>query len=266
MSYLNRFRLDGYCSIVTGGAQGIGKAIAKALAEAGSDIVIADVDWEKANQTVEELSEYQVDALAVPCDIRKPEDAKRVALAAVDRFGKIDVLVNNAGICRHERAEEMSYEDWFDVIQTNLTGTFLMSQAVGKEMIRRNKGSIINISSMSGMIVNTPQRQCAFNASKGGIIQLTKSLAFEWAEFGIRVNSIAPGYVKVESNSVIYEGGPHPIRKFGEDIEKTWIGLTPLRRAGVPDDFAGLAIYLASEASSFATGSVFLVDGGYSVL
>lgn len=263
---LDIFKLDGYCSIVTGGTQGIGRGIALALADAGSNIVIADIATDKSQLIVEELQAKGVEAIFVQCDITNPEHVNQVVKSAMERFGKIDVLVNNAGICKHERAEEMSFKDWYDVINVNLNGTFLMSQAVGKEMIKRQKGSIINISSMSGMIVNTPQRQCAFNVSKGGLIQLTKSLAFEWAEFGIRVNSIAPGYVEVENNKVIYDGGPHPIRKFGDDIEKTWIGLTPLGRVGKPQDMAGLAIYLASEASSFATGSIMLVDGGYSVL
>jgi len=258
MSVLDQFKLDGYCSIVTGGATGLGKAMAKALAEAGSDIVISDINFEEAEKTIGEMKSLGVKAAAVKGDVTIPEDCERVVGFAVKQFGKIDVLVNNAGICKHEKAENMRYEDWLKVINVNLNSVFLMSQAAGQHMIRQRKGSIINISSMSGIIVNTPQGQCSYNASKGGVIMLTKSLAAEWVKHNIRVNTIAPTYMETELLQELMRTGDK------EMIQK-WKDLTPMGRFGKPEEMGGMVVYLASEASSLATGSVFVLDGGYTI-
>ena len=258
MSVLDLFKLDGYCSIVTGGATGLGKAMATALAEAGSDIVIADINLAMAETTASDLRKLGRTVIAVACDVTNEDDCAKVVSAAIAKFGKIDVLINNAGICKHIPAEDMTYVQWMEVINVNLNGTFLMARNVGREMIKRKKGSIINISSMSGIIVNTPQTQSSYNASKGAVIMLTKSLASEWVGYNIRVNSIAPTYMNTELISELVANGD-------QAMTQKWIDMTPMKRFGEPKELGGLAVYLASEASSLATGSVFVIDGGYTV-
>jgi len=258
MGTLEKFSLKGYCSVVTGAAIGLGRAMSLALAEAGSNIVIADINLENAEKTAEEIRQKGVQAIAVKCDVTNADDCKHAAEEAVNAFGRIDVLINNAGICQHVNAEDMKYEDWLRVMNINLNGVFLMSQAVGRIMIKQQKGSIINISSMSGMIVNQPQGQCSYNASKAGVIGLTKSLAAEWVKHNIRVNTIAPGYMMTELLQVLIDNGD-------QKMIKAWWDATPMGRPGKPDELGGIAVYLASEASSFATGSVFTIDGGYTV-
>lgn len=258
MSVMEKFSLRGRCSVITGGAMGLGKAMAEALAEAGSDIVIADINLEAARATAEGIQDKGVRAVAIPCDVTRPDDCRLVARRTVEQFGGIDVLVNNAGICAHIKAEDMKFEDWYRVIDVNLNGVFNMSQAVGRVMIKQKRGSIINIASMSGLIANTPQGQCAYNASKGGVIMLTKSLASEWVDHNIRVNCIAPGYMKTELTRGFFEKGDKAM------IER-WMDFTPMKRAGMPEELGGIAVYLASDASSFATGAVFTIDGGYTV-
>jgi len=257
MTVMDKFNLKGYCSIVTGAAMGLGKAMAEALAEAGSAIVIADINMPVAHQAAEEIKGKGVRVLVVQADVTSIRDASLLVEKVLESFGRIDVLINNAGICKHEKAEAMAFQDWHDVINVNLNGVFIMSQAVGRVMIRQKKGSIINIASMSGMIVNTPQCQCAYNASKAGVIMLTKSLASEWAQHNIRVNAIAPGYMKTELTRPYFEGNSEMVRR--------WMDLSPMKRPGTPDELGGIAVYLASEASSFTTGGVFLIDGGYTV-
>jgi NAD(P)-dependent dehydrogenase (short-subunit alcohol dehydrogenase family) len=257
MDILKKFRLDNYCSIITGAAMGLGKAMAEALAEAGSNIVIADINLKAAEDTAIQLQKKNVKVLVVRTDVTAPKDCDDLTQKVVKEFGKIDVLVNNAGICIHKKAEEMDLADWNKVLNIILIGVFIMSQSVGKIMIKQKKGNIINIASMSGIIVNTPQCQCSYNASKAGVIQLTKSLASEWAPHNIRVNAIAPGYMKTELTRPYFEGG-------GEMVKK-WLEFSPMGRPGNPEELGGIALYLASEASSFATGGVFVVDGGYTV-
>lgn len=259
MSIWEKFAMKDYCSIVTGGATGLGKAMAEALADMGSHIVIADLDQQRAEQTAEALRTAKgVRVLAIQADVTKSEDVERIVEETLASFGKIDVLVNNAGIVRNAKAEEMSFKDWSDVINVNLHGVFLMAQAVGKVMIQQRKGSIVNISSMSGIIVNTPQCQSSYNASKAAVISLTKSMAAEWAVHSVRVNTIAPGYMKTELTQPFFDNGG--------DMTKLWMERTPLGRPGIPEDLGGIVVYLASEASAYATGGVFVVDGGYTVL
>ncbi|NHN30511.1 SDR family oxidoreductase [Paenibacillus agricola] len=256
MSIKDKFNLQQYTTIITGGAVGLGKAMAGALAEMGSNLVIADMNKANAESTAEELrTQYGIRVHVVEADVCSPEDVLRVQEETIREFGRIDVLINNAGIVRNAKAEDMSYKDWSDVLNVNLNGVFLMSQCIGRVMIQQQKGSIINISSMSGLIVNTPQCQIAYNVSKAGVISLTKTLAAEWAPHGIRVNTIAPGYMKTELTEPFFKEG-------GALIER-WMGMTPMGRPGLPDELQGIAVYLASEASSYTTGGVFTVDGGY---
>lgn len=255
---LEMFSLKNNVSVVTGGAMGLGKAMATALAQAGSHIVIADINLVAAQKTADEISQQGVKAIALEVDITNPVQIDQMVDTVMKGFGKIDVLVNNAGISMHVNAEEMNFDDWQKVMNVNLNSVFLMSQAVGKVMIRQKRGSIINISSMSGLIVNTPQSQAAYNTSKAGVIMLTKSLAIEWAQHQIRVNTIAPGYMKTELTKPYFENSG--------DMVKQWLELTPMKRPGLPEELGGIAIYLASKASSFATGGVFTIDGGYTAL
>ena len=179
---------------------------------------------------------------------------------AKECFGRIDILVNNAGINKLAPAEEMPLEVWQKIIGVNLTGTFLVSREVGAYMIAQGGGNIVNIASMSGLVVNPlPQQQCAYNSSKAGVIMLTKCMANEWAEKGVRVNAIAPGFMRTPLTRKRLETPNDPA------VQK-WIGGTPMKRVGTPDELVGAALYLASEASTFTTGIVLSVDGGYTCL
>jgi len=192
------------------------------------------------------------ECVAVKTDIADPIQVNNMVNLNIKRLNKIDILINSAGIVNNYSAEEMPKEEWDKVIKVNLTGVFLCTQRVGKEMIKRRKGSIINISSMSGLIVNRPQPQLHYNVSKAGVIMLTKSFAAEWAKYNIRVNAIAPGYMRTPLVDKIYP-------KYGKD----WVKYIPMGRIGEPSEKKGPALFLASKASSYMTGSVLVMDGGY---
>jgi NAD(P)-dependent dehydrogenase (short-subunit alcohol dehydrogenase family) len=258
MKILERFSLKDKVSIMTGGARGLGKAMAESLAQAGSHIVIIDLDLAAAQLTADGLASEGVRTLALQGDVTNAGEVDQMVNEVLSRFGQIDVLFNNAGIAQWVNAEEMRLEDWNRIMSVNLDSVFIVSKAVGKVMIKQQRGSIINTSSMSGLVVNTPQCQAAYNVSKAGVIMLTKSLAYEWAKHNVRVNTIAPGYMETEM-----------IDQFrAEHKEKIdlWTKLTPMNRMGRPFELGGLAVYLASDASSYVTGAVCLVDGGYSIL
>ncbi|UXV35331.1 glucose 1-dehydrogenase [Staphylococcus sp. IVB6181] len=259
MNILEQFRLDDKVAIVTGGAMGLGQAMATALAQAGANIVIADIQEDVAAATATTIRETEgVKATSLKVDVTNPDDVQKMVDDVVDEFGKIDILINNAGMTINAKAEEMTYEQWNKVINLNLNGVFLVAQAVGRQMIEQGYGNIINISSMSGIIANKPQEQCSYNASKAGVIMLTKSLAMEWSKYNIKVNTIAPGYMKTELTKPFFEQG-------GAMIDD-WMGFTPMGRPGLPEELGGIVVYLASDASSFAQGSVFTIDGGYTAL
>lgn len=259
MGILDKFKLNNQVAIVTGGAIGLGKAIAMAVAEAGANIVIADINLEAANKTAKEIeAKIGVQTLAVKVDVTNDEEVDSMVTTIMDKFDRIDILFNNAGIGQHIKIEDMQYSTWKKIMDVNINSMFLVSNAVGKVMRKQKRGSIINTSSMSGMIVNSPQPQAAYNTSKGAVIMFTKSLAVEWAEHGIRVNTIAPGYMKTELTRPYFEENGSMVKK--------WVELTPMKRPGTPEELGGIAVYLASEASSFATGSVFTIDGGYTTL
>jgi NAD(P)-dependent dehydrogenase (short-subunit alcohol dehydrogenase family) len=253
--YLEKFKLDGRLAVVTGGGQGIGLACLEALGEAGAKIILADRDSKVTEAALAKLKAGGYDAEAVIMDVT---DSKRVAEVAdqlAAKYGKIDILVNNAGIARSETpAETVTDEHWLNVIDVNLNGTFWCCRAFGKHMLDAGSGAIVNIGSMSGFIVNKPQEQSYYNASKAAVHHLTKSLAAEWGARGVRVNAVAPTYVATPLNAFV---------KSNPKMYDAWIGGTPMARLGEVEEIASVVLFLASDAASLMTGSVVLVDGGY---
>lgn len=260
MNIFDKFRLTGYTSIITGGERGIGLAIACAFAQAGSDIVIAGIDDTAADSAVQKIQRENVKCHFIKTDVSDENQVQRMVKFAAEQYGQIDVLVNNSGINSQYKAEEMPLSEWNRVLDVNLTGQFIVSKEVGKIMLIRGKGAIINIASMSGMIVNTPQTQCNYNTSKAGVIMLTKSLASEWADKGIRVNAIAPGYMRTPLTEHRFADPNNP-----SPVVKRWLSMVPMGRVGTPDELTGAALYLASDASSYTTGAVITIDGGYTI-
>ncbi|CDQ21850.1 SDR family oxidoreductase [Halobacillus karajensis] len=251
-------RLDGKKIIVTGGARGIGKCVATAFAEAGADLAIVDLDIDEATKTARELEENHANiSIAIKADVTKPEDVDAMIQRVLDKFGRLDVAFCNAGICMNVPAEEMTYEQWKKVIDINLSGVFLTAQAAGKIMLEQGYGSIINTASMSGHIVNVPQPQCSYNASKAGVIQLTKSLAVEWASRNVRVNCISPGYIGTE----LTLNSPSL-----QPLIKQWNEMAPLNRLGKPEELQSICVYLAGDTSSFTTGADFVIDGAFTAI
>jgi NAD(P)-dependent dehydrogenase (short-subunit alcohol dehydrogenase family) len=253
--YLEKFRLPGKTAIVTGGGQGIGLACAEALAEAGATVVIGDRDEALAKAATAGLRDKGYHAEAAVMDVTDSRRVSELADELVARHGRVDILVNNAGIARSETpAETVADEHWLNVIDVNLNGTFWCCRAFGKHMLAAKGGNIVNIGSMSGFIVNKPQEQCYYNASKAAVHHLTKSLAAEWGARGVRVNAVAPTYIETPLNAFV-KGNPR--------MYDAWIGGTPMGRLGQVEEIASVVLFLASEAASLMTGSIVLVDGGY---
>jgi NAD(P)-dependent dehydrogenase (short-subunit alcohol dehydrogenase family) len=253
--YLEKFKLHRKTALVTGAGQGIGLACAEALAEAGAKVVIADHDAKAAETGRASLKTKGLDAEIVIMDVTDSRRVAEVADQLASRYGGIDVLVNNAGIARSETpAETVTDEHWLNVLDVNLNGTFWCCRAFGKHMLDAKSGSIVNIGSMSGFIVNKPQEQCYYNSSKAAVHHLTKSLAAEWGSRGVRVNAVAPTYVTTPLNAFV---------KNNPRMYDAWIGGTPMARMGDVDEIASVVLFLASDAASLMTGSVVLVDGGY---
>lgn len=250
MSVREMFELDGKVAAVTGGARGIGRACADALQEMGAKIALLDILEDRLPQSAEEMGSG---TLGIICDVTD----KSAVTAAFDRIkaelGRLDVLVNSAGICIWAKGEEMSEEEWDTVLDINLKGTFLCCQAAGSIMIEQQSGSIINIASMSGSVVNRPQTQVGYNSSKAAVIHLTRSLAAEWAERNVRVNSISPGYTLSELT-----------KQFPEYFDG-WMPYIPMGRMAEPEELVGAVVYLASNASTYTTGHDLVIDGGYCV-
>jgi len=249
VSALDAFRLDGRVAVVTGGNRGLGYAFARALGEAGAHVAIAARDAARSAAAAGELG-----ALAVPLDVTDPASVAAMLERVTGELGPVDVLVNNAGVCFHRPALEVPEHEWREVFDVNVDGVWRCARAVGAQMVERGTGSIVNVGSMSATIVNRPQMQPAYNASKAAVHHLTRSLAAEWAPHGVRVNALAPGYVKTEMSPV---DEPR--------FRRHWIEDAPMQRAANPAELGPSLLYLASDASSFVTGSVLVVDGGYSL-
>ena len=256
------FDLTGKSAMVTGAAMGIGRGIALRLAEAGASVMITDIEEEPARQAAREIRERGGRADAIRGDAASAADAGKVVRAVVEAFGRLDILVNNAGIFRFSPALEMTEELWDKTLDINLKGTFFHSQAAAREMIRAGHGGkIVNIASMDAL--HPTQRELShYEASKGGVVMLTKALALEFAPHDILVNAIAPGPILTPGSmamteSVLARGEPM------EELTKNFLNRLPLKRMGDPDDIAKVALFLASAASDYMTGSLVLVDGGY---
>ncbi|GAA0219336.1 SDR family NAD(P)-dependent oxidoreductase [Halobaculum roseum] len=256
MSVLDSFSLDGETAVVTGAAQGLGRQMASALVDVGADVAIADVNAEKAERTATALGEgAESEVVAVDVDVTDEASVTSMVETVTDRLGPIDVLVNNAGIVENAPAEETDIESWRRVVAVNLDGVFLCAKQVGQQMLERGEGRIVNISSMSGFDVNVPQKQASYNTTKAGVRMLTQSLAVEWGDRGVRVNAIAPGYMRTDLVDEVLEENP--------EMAEEWLENTPMGRLGRPEELEELVVYLASDASSYMTGSTVVIDGGY---
>jgi NAD(P)-dependent dehydrogenase (short-subunit alcohol dehydrogenase family) len=246
------FDLSGRVAIVTGGSIGLGRQMARGLAEMGANVVLCARKKERCETTAEELRSLGVKSMALGCDVKDPASVKDVVDATIADFGRIDILINNAGTSWGAPVEEMRLEHWNKVIETNLTGTFLFSQAAGKVMIGQRKGKIINIASVAGIHGAPPEFQAiGYHASKGGVIAFTKDLACKWGVHNIQVNAIAPGWFPTNMSKVVIERN-----------KDYFLKRIPLHRFGGGDDLKGAAVYLASSASDYVTGNVLVVDGG----
>jgi NAD(P)-dependent dehydrogenase (short-subunit alcohol dehydrogenase family) len=249
------FSLDGKTALVTGGNQGLGKAFAFGLAQAGARVAICGRRAEANDAAVAEARGIGHELVPITADITRDDDVRAMTAQALEALGTIDVLVNNAGVCYHAPSFDVTDEQWTDVFDLNVRALWKTSLAVGAVMRERGSGSIVNIGSISGIIVNRPQWQPAYNASKAAVHHLTKSLAVEWAPYGIRVNAVAPGYVKTDMAPV-----DQP------EFRRYWIEDAPQQRYALPEEIAPSVVFLASDAASFITGSVLVADGGYTAV
>ena len=255
MRSLELFDLRSKVSIVTGGGDGLGRVFATGLAEAGSNVAICSRKIDKCEETVKELEDLGTKALAIQCDITRDEQVDLMLAQTLKKFGRVDILVNNSGRTWGGDPEDISLTDWHKVIDLNLTGTFRVTQKIGRVMIKQRSGKIINISSYAGHRGTDPDYLNAipYNASKGGINTMTKDLATKWARYNIYVNAIAPGWFYSKISKYVYENWRQKV--FSRSLVK---------RFGGPEDFKGVVVFLASRASDFMTGQILSVDGGLS--
>ena len=254
--YLEKLRLDGRVAVVTGGGQGIGFACAQALGEAGATVIVAELVPDRVEASVAGLRKLGIAAHGLALDVSKSAKVDAAVADIIQKHGRVDVLVNNAGVAKSDvRAEDTTDEHWRFHMDINLDGLFWCCRAFGRQMLKQGAGSIVNVGSMSGFIVNKPQPQSFYNASKAAVHHLTRSLAAEWGARGVRVNAVAPTYIET------------PLTAFGiEELPKmyaTWLEMTPMGRIGQPEEIASVVLFLASDAASLLTGSIVLADGGY---
>ena len=255
---LAAFDVSGRTAVVTGGARGIGRAIAEALVQAGVRVAVADRDAAAAQATVKDLNAIRADAaIAVEMDVTSKASIAAAAGKIAKALGPLDILVNNAGIVKNAPSIEVTEEDWKSVLDVNLNGVFFCSQVFGAEMVKAQKGAVVNIASIAGEVPVRPQPQASYNASKAGVNLITKSLAVEWAKTGVRVNAVAPGYISTE---LTLAGRSNP------DWYPVWLASTPMGRLGEPVEVARAVLFLVSDAASYITGTTLTVDGGYTAI
>lgn len=253
MSILDKFKLDGKIALVTGSSRGLGKVSAMGLAEAGATVVINSTHIEAAQKVADEIKAKGGKAIAIEADVSDQKQVNAMMDEIMSQFNQLDIVFNNAGIAAVAPAEEMPLEQWQKTIDVNLTGVFLVSQAAGKIMLKQKQGSIINMASMSAHIINVPQKVADYHAAKAGVVALTRCLAAEWAPSNVRVNAISPGYHKTE------------MAMQWEEVHPTWIERIPMGRMAEMEELQGLVLFLASDASSYTTGSEIITDGGYTL-
>ncbi|HEX2463508.1 MAG TPA: glucose 1-dehydrogenase [Thermoanaerobaculia bacterium] len=251
------FRLDGRTAIVTGASSGLGVVMSEALAGAGANVVLAARRTERIEELAGSITAAGGKAVAVPCDVSREDDVDRMIAATQERFGSIDVLVNNAGVADPRPAEQESLEQFKRVLDVNLSGVFLCAQRCSRVMLAKGSGVIVNVASVLGVVGAGQIPQASYTASKGGVVNLTRELAAQWARRGIRVNAILPGWFPSEMTAGMFDN----------DDGKRWIrGRTPMGRAGDPKELNGALLFLASDASSYVTGAMVLVDGGWTTV
>jgi len=254
---LASFRLDGRVAVVTGASAGLGVVLAETLAAAGARVVLAARRVERLEALAARIEESGAEALAVGCDVSREADVDALARATLERFGRVDVLVNNAGVNEVVPAEEESLESWERVVGIGLTGAFLCAQRLGRPMLEAGSGSIVNVASVLGLVASAQIKQASYCAAKGGLISLTRELAGQWARRGVRVNALAPGWFESEMTADM----------FGDERSLDWIrSRDPMGRPGRADELAGPLLFLASDASSYITGQVLAVDGGWTIV
>lgn len=252
--YLEKFSLQDRIAVVTGAGRGIGLEIARALCEAGAVTVIAEIHEANGNQAAQQLKQAGYRAAFHALDVTDAAAVDRAADAIVSQYGKVDVLVNCAGVADNIAALDYPDEEYHRLMRINLDGVWFCCRAFGRHMRSRGAGSIVNVGSMSGLVVNKPQPQTPYNISKAAVHMLTKSLACEWAGFGIRVNAVAPGYINTE---MTLRG------RTNQEWNDCWLEMTPMHRCGEPPEVASVVLFLAGDAASYITGAVVSVDGGY---
>ncbi|MCG8928227.1 SDR family NAD(P)-dependent oxidoreductase [Lentzea sp. CC55] len=252
-SILDRFRLTGRTALVTGAGQGIGRAFAHALGEAGAQVAVVDLSAERAEEVAGELLEKGVKAISIQADAADESSIESFVRTTVEQFGRLDIAVNNAGINLNSAAEETTLEEWDMVHNLNLRGVFLACQHEAKAMFPHGYGKIINTASMASMIVPHPQKQVSYNVSKGAVVSLTRTLAAEWADRGIRVNCISPGIIRtalIEESEAL------------APLVDEWVSNIPAGRLGEVSDLQGAVVYLAGEVSDYMTGHNLAIEGG----
>ena len=254
MNYLDKFNLKSKVCLVTGGAGGIGEEICKALLDAGAKVILADIDEKKTYKLTKKLSSKHKNIYSYKLDATSLESIISLKNKLIKKFNKIDVLVNAIGICKNKDAAKVTKEEWDEVMNINVNSMFYLCREFGKIFIKRKSGCIVNIGSNSGLIVDRPQPQASYNASKAAVHQLTKSLACEWAKYNIRVNAVAPGYVATKMTLL---GRSKP------NWFKYWIDMTPMKRLAKPSEIASAVLFLSTDSSSYCTGTILSVDGGY---